>query len=367
MRSILLLCLLALGLLTPASVEACGGTPPSFTLLTDAMGRVPAGTKVLKLYVYGSSIEPTPPKLSLSAQTGGAPVSIPVTLRVVAPWLLELDLGSAAVQAETSYALSVQGVESEGGNVRYSAQLSFEGVAAGPLPSQLGELLLEQRGSGTMIVGGCGDRVDGEHALIRLVPSAAAQPWVRAVKHQLYVDGLPAFEPEMPLVDHVARKMEPVVRAIAECQRSASSAEIPHALGIELRMSAGEHSVKWTSTFPDGSTLETPPLAVDLRCAASVPTPPCCKPLISPADAGAGVPLTSDAGLNVATPAHTGPGGVLDGGTAESAVPPAASLAGPAPAEDGCKLGRGHAGGAQALGLSILLFLLHARRARRWG
>jgi hypothetical protein len=236
MRSILMLAFASLAWLPPTQVDACGATPPSFTLLTDAMGRVPAGTKVLKLYVYGSSIQPTPPKVVVSSGAGGLSVTVPVTLRVSAPWLLEVDLGNAAVQAGVSYSLSVAGVESEAGNERYSAQLPFIGAAASPIPAELGRLALDKRASGKMTVGGCGHSDEGEHVLIRLVASAAAEPWLRALKHQLLVDGAPAFESEIPLVDHVARPSETVIRAIAHCDRATSAGEIPYERGIEFSL-----------------------------------------------------------------------------------------------------------------------------------
>jgi hypothetical protein len=309
MRLILMLAFAAVAWLTPTQVDACGPTPPSFTLLTDAMGRVPAGTRVLKLYVYGSSIQPRPPRVIVSSGAGGLPVTVPATLRVSAAWLLEVDLGNAAVQAGVSYSLSVEGVESEAGNLGYAAQIPFTGAAASPMPMELGRLALDKRATGKMTVGVCGHSDEGEHVLIRLVASAAAEPWLRAVKHQLLVDGAPAFESEIPLVDHVARPSETVIRAVAHCDRATSAGEIPYERGIELSLSAGEHSVKWASTFPDGSTLETPALAVDLRCAN----------------------LSDD----------------------------------PDSADAGCDLGHGQGGGAQSLALFILLFSLHARAARR--
>ncbi len=371
MRLFFLLAFVAFAWLTPAQVDACGATPPSFTLLTDDMGRVPAGTKVLKLYVYGSSIQPTPPKVTLSAFGGGLPVTIPVTLRVTAPWLVEVDLGSAGIEAGMNYSLTVAGVENGGGNVGYSANLPFEGKVASPRPSELGTLVLDKRASGKMTVGGCGQSEHGEHVLIKLVPSAAAEPWTRAVKHQLFVDGKASFEPEVPLVDYVARKMEPVIRAYARCAPVTGAAEIPFELGIELPLEAGGHSVKWTSTFPDGTTLETPAITVDLRCSgvASVPTPPCCKPLVGPQDA-----LPADAGVNIPSRVDMGPTGNAQPTGPQSlpfdvdsgAVATAASAPDQAGSEEeGCNLGRGQRGGAQALALFVLLFLLHARAARR--
>jgi hypothetical protein len=216
-----------------------------------------------------------------------------------------------------------------------------------------------------MTVGACGHSDEGEHVLIRLVASAAAEPWLRAVKHQLLVDGVPAFESEIPLVDTVARPSETVIRAIAHCDRATSAGEIPYERGIELSLSAGEHSVKWASTFPDGSTLETPALAVDLRCAnmatAPVPSPPCCKPLVA-ADAGTAAPVPS----NGSTPADAGPSGVANVGlTSDSGVARQVLSDDPDSADAGCDLGRGQSGGAQGLALFILLFLLHARAARR--
>lgn len=375
MRLLFWFACMALAWLAPQRVYACGATPESYTLLTDEMGRLPGGTKVLKLYVYGHPLEPTAPTATLSADPPGASqaVNIPVTLRVAAPWLIEVDLGSATIQGGVSYALTVKTAPVETGSASQTIELPFAGVEAKRMPSELGTLTLDKRASGRFPWGGCGGSEEGEQVLIKLNASAAATPWLRAVKHQLYVDGVPAFDAELPLVDYVARPSQPVVRATATCMRTNVSGDVPFEQAIDLRVPAGQHTVHWTSTFADGSSLQTPAIDMDLRCSSSASsnpqTPPCCKPLY-PADAGAGAPVAGDAGVNITTPVDQASAPAVSGDAALAHVDsgaPAAAVAADhhdpdANAEAGCSLAHGQRGATQALGLLLTLVALCARK-----
>lgn len=373
MRFIALLTIAAFFWLMPSLGQACGATPPSFTLSSDADGNVLVGSKVLKLYVYGSSLQPQLPKVILTADSrGGAlPVVIPVTLRMVAAGLLEVDLGGALIQAEMDYELSVAGAESGGGNTGYSALLRFRGVAPGPIPTELGQLVLDGRASGKIAFGGCGESAEAEQALIKLVASSAAQPWLPAAKHQLYMDGKPMFDGEIPLVDYLGKKNPTVIRALARCERAASRPD--GALfepGIELFVPAGKHRVRWASTLPNGSTLQTADLDLDLTCAGASPqTPPCCKPLVGEVDAGVALAGRPDAGTNRA---GTAAAGTIETGTpvdaaalAESDSPSSAGSKEDDDRTAACTLGVGQRCGALGWLLFIALFVLHARGWRR--
>lgn len=352
----------ALTWLAPRAADACGATPPSFTLLTDAQGSVPLGTKVLKLYVYGSSIQPRPPsvKLWLDRLGNAAPEFVPVTLRVKGEWLVEVDLGAGSIQPNFDYWLEVTGVEGEaGGNVGYTDKIRFRGVTAAALPKELGELELRSRKSGAIAFGGCGGSQEGEYALVALTPNAAAIPWLRAVKHQLVMDGKPLFEPELPLIDYVAKPSETVVRAIATCERDhqgdAGSLFEP---GIEVVVPAGRHSLQWQSTLPNGAVLETDPLQVDLRCGDGTSSPS--------TSTDAGQATSNDAGS-----VRSGGRGAVDPSPpskedADSSVATGVdpSFAAPAP-DDGCSVNHGRSTQAWGPALGLVLLSLMRRRRRR--
>jgi MYXO-CTERM domain-containing protein len=361
MKSLTLTLAVALTWLAPREAQACGATPPSYTLLTDDLGSVPVGTHVLKLYVYGSSLKPRPPsvKLSLDRLGNALPEIVPVTTRVKGEWLLEVDLGAASVQTNVEYILEVTGVEGESGNTGYKNTIKFQGRSAPALPSELGRLELRKRASGAIAYGGCGGSHEGEHALIALAPSAAAAPWLRAVTHQLVVDGKPLFEPEIPLIDYVARRSETVVRAIATCDRDhvgdAGSLFEP---GIEVEVPAGKHTMQWQTTLPSGKVLETNTLGVDMRCGDGHST------FTAPTSNDAGQTSGSDAGTS----------GGAGGGRAVSQAPVLLDDAGQAqpsndtyaaPEPDGCSLAHGSAKPwTPALVLALLGLATRLRRRR---
>ncbi|HEX6245401.1 MAG TPA: hypothetical protein VFZ61_30975 [Polyangiales bacterium] len=357
----------------PQSAHACGGGGPSYTLQTDDQGGVPAGTKVLKVYVYYTESErPQSAILSMDGGGGGLPVTVPVTLRVKGDWLVEVDLGSSNVQAGAQYTLTLGRAGGLG-----SGPLRFQGVRAAPVPTELGRLTLQKREAGIIAFGACRDTQQGVHAVMALEPSEAAAPWVRAVSHQLYMDGAPLFVPELPLVNYVAQPQPTVVRAIAVCSRAAKpGGEGRFAAGVEVDVPAGQHSMQWRSTFPDGTVLETNSVDVDLRCDGAADAGS-----VTRADAGgdsapdAGSAITDAGGALTATAdAHAAAGHPLDNPPPD--VPAAddgpAPDEGPAPdanqqpaGDGGCSLRAGPiASGPLALGILALLALL-ARLSNR--
>lgn len=365
--------------LGPNVAWACGETPPSFNVLSTADGGVPAGTKVLKLYVYGvGAIDSVVATLELDRSTNSLPVTVPVTTRVLSSSLVEVDLGAASIESTGSYVLSV----SLPPNVPTATQVQFHGVAAAPRPTSLGALALRSRESGSISLCCCGESAAGVQAVLDLMPSSAALPWMRAVKHQLFMDGRPLFEPEMPLVDYVGRPSPTTVRAIALCPGGATTTNKLFATAIDVQMPAAKHTITWTSTLPDGTVLTSDALELDLRCAD---TPMADAGAIDASmrstDAAAGDAIAQDAG-SVSAPGATTASAVspseagasdeandADGSARESAQDNSRAVrAGDsAPHSTGCSLQqRSTIQGSLALGCALLLSLrLRSRRRKR--
>ncbi|MFM2418002.1 MAG: hypothetical protein RL385_2725 [Pseudomonadota bacterium] len=328
--------------------KACGGTPFSVTLLAQD-GVVYAGSGVLKLYVYGTTLDLAKVRSELSMRTAaGVTHAIPITLRATGDVaLIEVVLQGEALVADAHYTLKLS-VDSSDSIAGFDRTITFESVVAPPEPSSLGALVLESQASGRLGYGGCGGTIIGAHAVLGLSPSAALLPFERAARHELIVNGQSAHAPELLMTGYVENKKRMAVRAIAVCRQAEYDADAAAAGAgldvIEVELDAGQHSVVWQSRFPSGKVLRTSALDIDLRCEGGG------------ADAG---PAAADAGV-----ADAGAGsvqvdaGVADAGRAQGAPSEASAGA------EGCSLSQRPGSAVWAGAIAMLATLLSRRRRR---
>lgn len=345
---------LALGLMscwwTPSPTLACGMTLPSFTLASDEHGGVPAGTRRLKLYIYGFSARSTL-ELGLSARgTDGNSASVPITSRAMSETVVELDLGAAAIEASALYTLTIALSPNGESPVPYVQEVQFHGVEAPVQPTDLGLLALVSRASGLLPLGGCfGGALEGEQAVFELTPTTEAAPWARLLEHQVWLDDQPLFQPEWPVFNLSATPNPTRIRAMAACDRTPRLPVLAFTQAVDVSVEPGRHRVQWRATLPDGTQLRTNTLDLDLRCDGA-----------TRADAGA---ASTDAG---ATASNTGDAGAPLPPTAApeaGAEPSAGPIDGLEDTDDGCALGRARAASSWS-GLALALSALLARRRR---
>ncbi|MFM2419454.1 MAG: hypothetical protein RL385_4177, partial [Pseudomonadota bacterium] len=323
-----------------------GGTPFSVTLLAQE-GVVYAGSGVLKLYVYGTTLDPAKVRSELSMRNAaGVTHSVPVTLRATDEVaLIEVVLQGEALVADAHYTLKLARASTDSGE-GFDKTLTFDSVVAPPEPSSLGELLLESQASGRIGYGGCGGIVIGAQSVLALSPSAALLPFERAARHELIVDGQSAHAPELLMTGYVENKKRMAVRAIAVCRQADYDADASAAgVGldvIEVELDAGHHSVIWQSTFPSGKVLRTGALDIDLGCEGGA------------VDAG---PAAADAGAADAGTAEAN-AGAADAGAAQGAPSEASAVA------EGCSLSQRRGSAVWAGTIAMLVTLLSRRRRR---
>lgn len=259
---------LALAVAEPPRAQACGATPDSWVLRTNTGKTVYAGTTELDLYVHGS------PEVSLhlfkleAGQTEALEVAFEVD-KTFEVWVLHL---AEPVAAGADYVLKVERKVPEAATVTLAEQ-AFSGVVSPPRPTRI-ELELGQLRRGKITVGVCGDSLGGVEADIGLLDSPELIAWQRASRHQLLVDGAPAFERDIPQVSLVGMAQAPWVRAAADCGDPTEGPVVSAWAGALLQLEPNQYSVQWRLEFPDGSTLLSEVQQVDLRCDNDVPSEP---------------------------------------------------------------------------------------------
>jgi hypothetical protein len=315
--------LLATLLLTPGTTRACGGSPESWTLLTSDRGQVPVGTRVLKLYHYlGGDLDLATVTFTLYVQPPLAPeTTVPVQARSSSSsWLIEIDLGGHAVSF-MRYRLEIS-QRREGRTITHSLPFEALPISAAPSSLTLGPVTPE---AGVVSYGGCGDASRGVQAVVALDVSLDDARPLRLAQHQLLVDGVPAFAPEMPLVDYLTRAKPLKVRAYAVCSRLPR--ELPTVAvvdAVDLELPPASHRVQWQTRLMDGTTLMSNELTVDLSCpGASAQTSPTATADAGATDGSAAEDAgAAEASAPASTPMHSEQAGATTTADVEASGPP---------------------------------------------
>lgn len=156
------------------------------------------------------------------------------------------------------------------------------------LPTELGTLdaqIKREVVEVSVVNGSCSGLVDAAYADLTVLLSEAAKPYAELWRHQLFVDGRPAAVFSSSLAGGV-RPPQGHARIYAVCDKESWI----NVGGGDL--SPATHRVHLTSSLPDGTSLTTPAIDVDLSCGS---TPPRWPP-----DASA--PRARDAAVSMAGP-----------------------------------------------------------------
>ncbi len=283
----------ALGL--PERALACGGLGYQQELQTNADGSVVAGSLGLNLLVVGS-IDGLSAKFYRLSEGEPEEIGVEIGSESLAGYIVRLSLAQA-IEAGVEYRLVVEDTsEGQAGSKEYT----FLGVEAPARPETIA-LSVSASELGRAVAGGCGELyLPGKQAMLQLEEADALTAWERGVRHQLLLDGEPAFRDEVPLIDSLGEPQAPVVRAVVDCSDPdlEEDSELLSAAGILLtwNLEPKQYRAQWQLTFPDGTQLLSDEQPLDLRCQVDDEEPEPPQNGDGDNDSGADEPAGSTAG-----------------------------------------------------------------------
>jgi hypothetical protein len=253
----------------PPVARACSSVPCNQNAVFPGSGPLPANMLKIR-FTPGSSTGWYPdagrPEPRLYRLEGTTKVSVPFEFEPRSGWIMPTESPAAG---------TVLVLEADPPSCPHSTGLPLTATYAigevAPLPTTLGSLEASfERRIITYVTppvgaSNCGtESVDLSYADVRVNLATEARPYAELFTYQTYVDGqlYPRFRTSVVYPDHRPRGEE---RVAVGCRTESNAKSI---------LSEGTHSVRFVGTLPDGTTLSTPELTIELRCDGIVPAWP---------------------------------------------------------------------------------------------